>query len=132
MSDDFNAATKFRSLTGAPLAAERSVVILLTVVSALWAGEVHVFLNITFFKEQFLGVFFALGMAGVFLRVKSRSDESGRHVPAYDWLCFFACLVTGGFIMVMYPSIAYRLGMLSPERWILGGLAILLILEATR
>ena len=34
--------------------------------------------------------------------------------------------------MVMYPSIAYRLGVLSPERWILGILAILLILEATR
>ena len=32
----------------------------------------------------------------------------------------------------MYPTIAYRLGVLSPERWILGGLAILLILEATR
>ena len=66
MSDDFNAATKFRSLTGAPHAIERAVVILLTIVSALWAGEVHVYLNITFFKEQFLGFFFALGMAGVF------------------------------------------------------------------
>ena len=132
MSDDFNAATKFRSLTGAAQAMERAVVILLTIVSALWAGEVHVYLNITFFKEQFLGFFFALGMAGVFLRVKSRSDETGGHVPVYDWLCFIACLITGGFIMVMYPSIAYRLGILSPERWILGGLAILLILEATR
>jgi TRAP transporter 4TM/12TM fusion protein len=132
MSDDFNAATKFRSLTGPARATERSVVVLLTLVSALWAGEVHVFLNITFFKEQFLGFFFALGMAGVFLRVKSRSDETGGHVPVYDWLCFFACLVTGGFIMVMYPSIAYRLGVLSPERWILGAIAILLILEGTR
>ena len=132
MSDDFNAATKFRSLTGVAQAMERAVVILLTVVSALWAGEVHVYLNITFFKEQFLGFFFALGMAGVFLRVKSRRDETGGHVPPYDWLCFIACLITGGFIMVMYPSIAYRLGTLSPERWILGGLAIVLILEATR
>jgi TRAP transporter 4TM/12TM fusion protein len=132
MSDDFNAATKFRSLTGAARATERAVVIVLTLVSALWAGEVHVFFNITFFKEQFLGFFFALGMAGVFLRVKSRSDETGGGVPAYDWLCFFICLITGGFIMVMYPSIAYRLGILSPERWILGGLAIFLILEATR
>ena len=132
MSDDFNAATKFRSLTGAAHVMERAVVILLTLVSALWAGEIHVYLNITFFKEQFLGFFFALGMAGVFLRVKSRSDETGGHVPAYDWLCFIACLITGGFIMVMYPSIAYRLGTLSPERWILGGLAIVLILEATR
>jgi TRAP transporter 4TM/12TM fusion protein len=132
MSDDFNAATKFRSLTGAAHALERAVVILLTIVAAAWAGEVHVFLNITFFKEQFLGFFFALGMAGVFLRVKSRSDESGKYVPSYDWLCFIACLLTGGFIMVMYPSIAYRLGTLSPERWILGGLTLLLILEATR
>jgi TRAP transporter 4TM/12TM fusion protein len=32
----------------------------------------------------------------------------------------------------MYPAIAYRLGILSPERWLLGGLAVLLILEATR
>ena len=132
MSDDFNAATKFRSLTGAAHAVERAVVILLTLVAAAWAGELHVFLNLTFFKEQFLGFFFALGMAGVFLRVKSRSDESGSYVPAYDWLCFIGCLVTGGYIMVMYPTIAYRLGILSPERWILGGLAILLILEATR
>jgi TRAP transporter 4TM/12TM fusion protein len=132
MSDDFNPATKFRSLTGAARASERTVVILLTLVSAAWAGEVHVFLNVTFFKEQFLGFFFALGMAGVFLRVKSRSNETGDRVPLYDWFGFLACLVTGGFIMVMYPSIAYRLGILSPERWILGGLAILLILEATR
>jgi TRAP transporter 4TM/12TM fusion protein len=132
MSDDFNAATKFRSLTGAARAVERLVVFLLTLVAAAWAGELHVFLNFTFFKEQFLGLFFALGMAGVFLRVKSRSDESAEHVPAYDWLCFSACLITGGYIMVMYPSIAYRLGVLSPERWILGGLAIILILEATR
>jgi TRAP transporter 4TM/12TM fusion protein len=132
MSDDFNPATKFRSLTGPARVLERAVVISLTVVAAAWAGEVHVFLNLTFFKEQFLGFFFALGMAGVFLRVKSRSDERGDHVPIYDWACFVACLITGGFIMVMYPSIAYRLGVLSPERWVLGGLAILLILEATR
>jgi TRAP transporter 4TM/12TM fusion protein len=132
MSDDFNAATKFRSLTGFPRRAEKAVLFCLTLVAAAWAGELHVFLNLTFFKEQFLGFFFALGMAGVFLRVKSRIDEPVARVPWYDWLCFFGCLVTGGYILVLYPSIAYRLGVLSPERWILGGIAILLILEATR
>jgi TRAP transporter 4TM/12TM fusion protein len=132
MSDDFNPATKFRSLTGTAKAVERLIVISLTLVSAAWAAELHVLFDLTFFKEQFLGLFFALGMAGVFLRVKSHSAENGTHVPSYDWLCFTACLVTGGFIVVMYPSIAYRLGILSPERWILGALAILLIFEATR
>jgi TRAP transporter 4TM/12TM fusion protein len=132
MSDDFNPATKFRSLTGAAKAVERAVVILLTLISAVWAAEIHVLFDLTFFKEQFLGLFFALGMGGVFLRVKSHGAENGVQVPAYDWLCFIACLVTGGFVVVMYPSIAYRLGILSPERWILGALAILLIFEATR
>jgi TRAP transporter 4TM/12TM fusion protein len=132
MSDDFNATGKFRSLSGAARTIERLLVFCLTLVAAGWAGEVHVLLNLMFFKEQFLGFFFALGMAGVFLRVKSYGREPAENVPWYDWLCFVVSLVTGGYIMVMYPSIAYRLGVLSPERWILGGLAVLLILEATR
>ncbi len=132
MTDDFNPATKFRSLTGAARATERILVLALALVGAAWAGEVHSFLNLTFFKEQFLGLFFALGLAGVFLRVKVRISESDDRVPWYDWLFCAGSLLTGGYIMVMYPTIAYRLGVLSPERWLLGGLAVLLILEATR
>jgi TRAP transporter 4TM/12TM fusion protein len=132
MSDDFNPATKFRSLRGAAQATERAVVILITLIASAWAAELHALLDLTFFKEQFLGLFFALGMGGVFLRVKSRSSESGQAVPFFDWLCFFGCLMTGGYIVVMYPTIAYRLGILSPDRWILGAIAIALIFEATR
>ena len=132
MADDFNPATKFRSLTGAARAIETTLVFALTLVAAAWAGEVHVFLSLTFFKEQFLGLFFALGMAGVFIRVKARISEPDNRVPWYDWLCCVGSLVTGLYVTVMYPTIAYRLGILSPERWLLGGLAVLLILEATR
>jgi TRAP transporter 4TM/12TM fusion protein len=132
MSDDFNPATKFRSLSGAAKILERTLLFALTLVSAAWAGEVHVLLNWAFFKEQFLGLFFALGMAGVFLRVKAVLQEPGDRVPWYDWLACFGSLLAGAYITVMYPSIAYRLGILSPERWLLGGLAVLLILEATR
>jgi TRAP transporter 4TM/12TM fusion protein len=132
MSDDFNAATKFRALSGATRRAEQFILVVLTLVSAVWAAELQVYLDLTFFKEQFLGFFFAFGMAGVFLRVKARAREPGHRVPWYDWLGFVGCLVTGGYILVMYPSIAYRLGILSPDRWLLGGLAIFLILEATR
>ena len=132
MSDDNPAASKYRSLTGAARTLERAVLFTLTLVAAAWAAEIHTLLGFTFFKEQFLGFFFALGMSGVFLRVKSRSGEPGERVLWHDWLCFAASLATGGYILAMYPSIAYRLGILSPERWILGGLAILLVLEATR
>ena len=100
--------------------------------AAAWAAEIPTRLGLTFFREQFLGFFFALGMAGVFLRVKSHRGESGDRVLWYDWVFFSASVAAGGYIMLMYPSIAYRLGILSPERWILGGLAVVLILEATR
>ncbi|HEY3303591.1 MAG TPA: TRAP transporter fused permease subunit [Candidatus Binatia bacterium] len=132
MIDDIATATKFRSLTGPARVVDRTLLFALTLVGAAWAGELHVLLNLTFFKEQFLGLFFALGMAGVFLHVKGRIGEPGDRVPWYDWLCSAGSLLTGGYILVMYPSIAYRLGILSPERWLLGALAVLLILEATR
>lgn len=132
MSDDFASLSKFRSLSGVARAVEKGVLLTLTLVAAAWAGEIHVHFDLTFFKEQFLGFFFALGMAGVFLRVKSHAREAGNRVLWYDWIAFTISLTAGGYIMVMYPTIAYRLGVLAPERWILGGLAVLLILEATR
>jgi TRAP transporter 4TM/12TM fusion protein len=132
MSDDFNPAVKFRALYGPARIVERSMIFALTLVSAAWAGELHVLANLAFFKEQFLGLFFALGLAGVFLRVKRSPDEAGSSVPWHDWLCCAASLITGLYITVMYPTIAYRLGVLSPERWMLGAVAIFLILEATR
>ncbi|HEY7555873.1 MAG TPA: TRAP transporter permease [Candidatus Binatia bacterium] len=132
MSDDFNPALKFRTLEGAAKIVERSIIIAVTLVSAAWAGELHVFANLTFFKEQFLGLFFALGLAGVFLRVKASPMESGDKIPWYDWIGVIGSLVAGGYITVLYPSIAYRLGILAPERWLLGGFTVLLILEATR
>lgn len=132
MSDDFSAASKFRSLSGSTRRVEQFILVVLTLISSAWAAELQVYFDLTFFKEQFLGFFFAFGMAGVFLRVKAHTREHGDRVPWYDWLGFFGSLISGGYILVMYPSIAYRLGILSPERWILGGLAIVLILEATR
>jgi TRAP transporter 4TM/12TM fusion protein len=132
VSDDINPAAKLRTLSGAPNALARALLFTLTLVAAAWAGELHVFLNLTFFKEQFLGLFFALGTAGVFLQVKAYPREPSDRVPWYDWLGVIGSLAAGGYITVMYPSIAYRLGILAPERWLLGGFTVLLILEATR
>ena len=132
MSDDQSPSTKFRSLSGFASLADRTLLLLLTLSGGAWASQVQTYLNLTFFKEQFLGLFFGLGVAGVFLRVKVRPGEPGRAVPWYDWIGCVGSLLAGGYVMVMYPSIAYRLGILSPERYLLGGLAVLLILEATR
>jgi TRAP transporter 4TM/12TM fusion protein len=132
VADDLAPNAKFRALNGATAALARLILCALTILGALWSLEIHDRLEWTFFKEQYLGLFFAIAMAGIFLCVKSRPTESSTGIPWYDWMLAGAGLMAGGYVTVMYPTIAYRLGVLSPERWLLGGMAILLILEATR
>jgi TRAP transporter 4TM/12TM fusion protein len=132
VADDLAPNAKFRTLNGAAAALTRLFLCTLTILGALWSLEIHDTLEWTFFKEQYLGLFFAIAMAGIFLSVKSRRTENCLGIPWYDWMLASASLLVGGYVTVMYPTIAYRLGVLSPERWLLGGMAILLILEATR
>ncbi len=133
MSDELAATPgRFRKLTGAPAAILRALLITLTVLGSLWALEVHHHFEVTFFKQQYLALFLALALGSVFLAVKVYPQQAGDHVPWYDWLLALGGLAIGLYVTILYPTIAYRLGILSPDRWIFGGLAIILLLEATR
>lgn len=124
--------SKFRMLTGAARAAERSLLSSLTLIGAAWALEVHHAFPWTFFKEQYLGLFLALALGAVFLSVKPHARAPGHWVPWYDWLLSLSGLAAGGYIVIFYPAIAYHLGVVTWDKVVLGGLAILLVLEATR
>jgi TRAP transporter 4TM/12TM fusion protein len=123
---------KFRTLDGPARVAERILLIALTVVGAVWATQIHHHLAVTFFNEQYLGLFLALGLAPVFLSVRSSPRGDVHRVPWYDWLLALGALVVGFYVVVMYPTIAYQLGVLSTDKLIFGVLAIALILEAVR
>ncbi len=124
--------SKFRRLSGRARAVEGTLLIALTLTSATWATQVHHHLPWAFFNEQFLGVFLGLSLASVFIAVKARGGEAGDRVPPFDWALSALGLVVGGYVTVMYPTIAYRLGELTAERVALGSAAVLLVLEAAR
>ena len=124
--------SKFRSLTGAGRAAERALLSALTLVGAAWALEAPQLVGRAFFKEQYLGLFLGLALGSVFLGVKSHPRSPTRRVPWYDWLLSLSGLTVGAYVLVMYPTIAYHLAVLTPDKVWLGALAILLVLEATR
>ncbi|HXF75218.1 MAG TPA: TRAP transporter fused permease subunit, partial [Methylomirabilota bacterium] len=133
MSEELAASPgRFRKLTGAPGAILRALLISLTLLGSLWALEVHNYFEFTFFKQQYLALFLALALGSVFVAVKSYPREPGNRVPWYDWLLALGGLAIGLYVTILYPTIAYRLGILSPDRWIFGALAIFLLLEATR
>jgi TRAP transporter 4TM/12TM fusion protein len=129
---DALALTKFRSLAGAPRALERALLCALTGVGAAWAGEVHILLGLTVFKEQYLGLVLALAFPAVFVGMKARRGERGDRVPWHDWLLALIGAAVGGYVLLRYPAIAYQLGVLTPDKVWLGAAAILLVLEATR
>ena len=125
-------AGKFRTLDGPARAVERTLLISLTLVGAAWAAQVHHHLPFTFFSQQYLGLFLALGLSPVFLVVRPGPRASATRVPWYDWLLAAGGLVVGGYIVIMYPTIAYQLGVVSWDKLVLGALAVALVCEAVR
>ncbi|HEV8722060.1 MAG TPA: TRAP transporter fused permease subunit [Candidatus Binatia bacterium] len=133
MSDELAASPgRFRALTGSPASMLRVLLISLSVLGSIWALEVHNYFEIAFFKQQYLALFLALALGSVFIAVKAYPKQPGDSVPWYDWLLALGGLAVGLYVTILYPTIAYRLGILSPDRWIFGGLALILIVEATR
>ena len=124
--------TRFRTLHGAARAVERSLLLALTVVGGLWATQAHHHLPFAFFNEQYLGVFLGLGLAPVFLSARASARAPQTRVPWYDWVLAVGALAAGGYVAVMYPTIAYTLGIITWDKLALAVVAIVAALEAVR
>ena len=125
-------ANKFRKLS--PWAGRLQYCILLafTVIGVAWATEVHHIYNLQIYKEQYLGLFYILGMVPIFIGVKSFASEDRDSPPWYDWLAVAGVLISGGYVMLYYPEILDDLGVINWQRVTFGLIAIVLVLEATR
>jgi TRAP transporter 4TM/12TM fusion protein len=124
--------TRFRALRGWPRSIERGLLFALALTGIGWALEVQRALAGAVFKEQYLGLFLGLALAGVFVAVRAHPGAPADRVPWYDWLLAAGGLAVGLYVAVFFPAIAYTLGQTTPDRVALGALAILLVLEATR
>ena len=123
---------KWRTLGGTPRTIERALLVALALVGGIWATQLHHYLPWAIFNEQYLGLFLGLGLAPVFLAVKARPQAPPDVVPWYDWILVGASLVVGGYVAILYPTIAYELGLLTWDKVLLGGTVILLVLEGVR
>ena len=104
----------------------------LTLLGAAWTLELQYYLPISIFKEQFLGLIIGLALVAIFIGAKThKSDVSGR-VPWFDWIAAALSVVLSGYIVVNYRDLVYDLGSLVIARYVLGTIAVLLVLEATR
>ena len=123
---------KYRALDGAARAVEDTLLIALTAAGAAWAGQLHHYWPWPFYNEQYLGLFLGLGLAPIFLAIKARPNAPHHRAPWYDWLAAAAALVVGGYVLVMYPRLAYSLAILTWDKLVLGTVCVVLVLEAVR
>ncbi len=123
---------RFRRLDGAARAWERFLLCTIPAVGFLYLLDVHLLVGVIILREQYLALLLSLTLAAVFLSVP-RSDSAPRNVlPWYDLALSFLGLAVGLYLMVFYPDLIYTMGELRPERILLGALALLLVVEASR
>ncbi|HLC26995.1 MAG TPA: TRAP transporter fused permease subunit [bacterium] len=109
---------------------QRALLILLTLSSAGFALDIHTYFGKVIFREQAIGLFLGLVLASVFLGMPSKRASS--KLPWYDGLLACLGIILGLNIAVRYPILLYEQAFATPDKWILGGIAVLLVLEATR
>jgi len=127
------APSKIRQLHGWVDALVQGLLFALTAIGSLWALDLHVYLNLVVYTEQYLALILCIGLGTIFLTIKARKSEpAGIGVPWYDWLLAAATVVVAGYIVVEYPRLISEAGIASWDKLALGTIAILLVMEATR
>ena len=110
--------------------AQRAILVLLSVSSAVFALDVHTTLGYIIFREQAIGLFVGLTLASIFLGFPLKVGRL--RLAWFDRLLALLGLGVGLNIALRYQSLLYEQAFLTPSKWILGGTAVLLVLEATR
>lgn len=90
------------------------------------------YIGLPLFTQQYLGLIFGLVTAASFLLVPLRKGTTFDKLPWYD-LCFsILAIIVGVYISLNYKVLAVESGLITPTRVLLGFIAVILVLEASR
>ncbi|MBI2371878.1 MAG: TRAP transporter fused permease subunit [Deltaproteobacteria bacterium] len=132
MAEERLKVSRYRWLPGPLGTAQRLVLGAITLLGGLFTLELYAYLGQAVYREQYLGLFLALILVGVFLSVPANRRAPPERLPWYDLLFAILGLVAGLYVAIQYPALVYTQAFVTPDKWLLGGIAILLLLEATR
>lgn len=132
MSAELTPGGRFRTLHGPLRITERVLLSLIPVVGILYVMDVQLYMGKPFLREQYVGFVLALVLGAVFLTVPAGRKSPRTYVPWYDSGAALLGLSTGLYLTFFYPGLINTLGDITPERVVLGTLALLAVFEATR
>ena len=121
---------RFRFHPGPIGRVQQILLVFLTVSSATFALDVPSYFGLVVFKQQAIGLFIGLTLASVFLGIPAKKEST--RLPWYDFLFAVLGLVVGLNVAIRYPALLDTQAFFTPDKWILGGIAIAVLLAATR
>ena len=132
MEDETKQDSKSRHLRGFLRLIERIMLISIPILGILFILDVHVYLRLAIFKEQYAGIFIGLVLTCIFLGVPLKKGSGGIHLPWYDAILAAVSLITAAFFVYTFPSYLLSPGQGGFTYYFFGILEILLVIEATR
>ncbi|MDP2659833.1 MAG: TRAP transporter fused permease subunit [Dehalococcoidia bacterium] len=124
--------TRFRKLSGPMGVVVRVLFIAMPVIGAIFVLDVPLYFELPIMREQYLGFFLGMALAGVFLVAPPTKRARVDRVPFYDAILAILGFGVGVYVAILYPSILEQLGVIEAPRVIVSTIAIVLVLEAVR
>lgn len=121
---------KERDLKGFWKIVSDTLLILIPVTAIVGVLDLSSYFGISLFLEQYVGLIVGFILAATFLLIPAKKGKEG--LPLYDLIFALISLIIGLYVFINYKQIGIDIGILMPERIILGTLAILLLVEASR
>lgn len=105
---------------------------LMPLAGILYILRVHQHLGLSLYGAQYIGLFLGLVLSAIFLGVPATKNSPRDRVPWYDWILAALGLYGGLYLLIYYPQIVMKLGIITTGRFILSVIVVALILEAIR
>jgi len=125
-------AGNFRDLHGWVDRLTKIIFIAMPLVGCFFIMDVPFYLEWSILREQYYGLILAMVLPCVFILIPMSKQSPRDRVPWYDAVLAVLGVVVGLYIFIFYLKITLVLGIITPDRVILGTIALALTLEATR
>jgi TRAP transporter 4TM/12TM fusion protein len=123
---------KFRRLRGLSGYGEDILLTSVPVIGVISILNLPLYFGLSFYIQQYLAMFLGLILATVFILVPFKKGMPMDRLPWYDFVLSILGLGVGIYLAIYYKVIVVELGLLVLQRILLGTVAIILVLEASR
>jgi len=130
--DEVKEEPRTRNLSGLLRSIKRILCVALPVLCIFYTFEIYRFFGILLITEQYVGIFLALVLSLSFLIYPANKKGTRDKLPWYNIVLSCAGFFVGLYITIFSPRVMFIIGQLSSYKAALGGIAVLLILEAIR